>query len=122
MKRLLPIFAVAASIVALPLSHLALADPGNGRKGPPEKVKLCHVTGTNEDGTRYEGHVIEVAEPAVKAHCNHGDHTPGAGKEVGEECSRPTDNNYGGDPPGPAEEGDPIPCGDQDSTDPNWAD
>ena len=98
MKRLVPVFAVAASLVALPLSHLALA------QGPKkEKVKLCHITGQppqkcvnvregNPSGECVVGHVIEVSESAVPAHCGHGDHLNiNRNYEKGDDCERPVE-------------------------------
>ena len=73
MKRLIPVLAVAASVVALPFSHLALAK-AKGPKGPPIKQNVCHITEVVEEGgnpVRAEGHVIRVARPAVTAHCSH---------------------------------------------------
>ena len=102
MKRLIPVLAVAATLVALPLSHLALA--GNGNGGGKEKVKLCHITGEpaqecadttrpgNPSGKCLVGHVIEVSSAAVPAHCGHGDHRNiNPAFEKGDDCERPVE-------------------------------
>lgn len=75
MKRMLP--------VVLAGTLLALAGGVTLSMGAPRaRVKVCHATRT--DG----GHVIEVAEPALRAHLNHGDSVEAAaGLGVGDACT-----------------------------------
>lgn len=72
MKRSAGFCALVGVLVWVCGSHLALSVP----PGPPDKVTLCHVDKATGTGT-----VIEVAEPAIAAHCrNHdGDWTNDAG-------------------------------------------
>ena len=79
MKKLL--FAVAAVGFILVLQP---ADPVQADKG--DKTIICHLT----DGL--SGHVIEVSDNAVAAHCRHGlgDHNPTQEKRAGDFCSNPS--------------------------------
>ena len=86
MKRLLIVFCVVGFLAALPLSHSVLAGPPEDK---PAKVLVCHITNLNEAGTRLVGHVIEISENALPAHCAHGDHNPVIATKVkGDPCSR----------------------------------
>ena len=91
MKRLLSSLAVATSLVALPLSHFALAQPGKA----PAKERICHITGQGERNgvDSFVGHIIEVSARALPAHCRHGDHQhedlDNSGRNVGDPCGRP---------------------------------
>jgi hypothetical protein len=77
MKRLTVLLCLVGFIVALPLSHSAMA--AKKKKGaPPAKVEICHVT----DSTLWPhsagymavvGRVISVSKNAVDAHLAHGD-------------------------------------------------
>ncbi|MFC2156248.1 hypothetical protein ACFLT9_00285 [Acidobacteriota bacterium] len=86
MKRFLIGVLVLAFVVAIPLSTTLMAKK-------VDKVKLCHITGVNDAGTRLVGHVIEVAQSAVKAHCAHGDHNPKRTElPIGADCWRPANS------------------------------
>jgi hypothetical protein len=76
MKRLTVLLCLVGFIVALPLSHSAMAAKKKG--GPPAKVEICHVTDStlwpyNTAYTAVVGHMISVSENAVEAHLAHGD-------------------------------------------------
>ena len=69
MKRLLGLTAVVLALLAIPLSHLSMAQP-------PPRVTMCHlVTSTTHSNgwTTVVGHIIQVPAPAVSAHLGHGD-------------------------------------------------
>jgi hypothetical protein len=86
MKRLLILLCVVLFLAALPMSHLAFAGKPEEK---PAKVLVCHITGLNEAGTRLVGHVIDISENALPAHCAHGDHNPvNPDKVKGDPCSR----------------------------------
>jgi hypothetical protein len=73
MKRLIVVLCVAAFIIALPMSHSAMAK----RDLIIKKVLICHATDSFDilanEWTQIVGHVIEVSENAVDAHLAHGD-------------------------------------------------
>lgn len=83
MNKVIAIITVIAFIVAIPVSNNLMA-------GKEAKVKVCHITAEGEwrGANGYIGHVIEVSENAVKAHCSHGDHAPNPNKVIGDECGR----------------------------------
>jgi hypothetical protein len=67
MKRSLGLLAVVSMLVGIPLSHVLLAEkPGDVPRGK-DRIEICHIDEFDE------GHFIEVAEPAVQAHLDHGD-------------------------------------------------
>lgn len=78
MKRLTVLLCLVGIILALPLSHSAMAAKKKG--GPPAKVEICHVTDSavwpHQTPPQYMavvGHIISVSENAVEAHLAHGD-------------------------------------------------
>ena len=80
MKKLL--FAAAAVGLILVMQP---ADPVQADNG--EKTIICHLT------NGLSGHVIEVSDNAVKAHCRHGlgDHNPqSTNSQTGNACGRGT--------------------------------
>lgn len=86
MKKVIAVIALVAFIVALPTSLFLMAKKG-------DKTFVCHITGENDDGTRYVGHVIQVSNNTVKDHCAHGDHAPATWNQViGNDCSRNVNN------------------------------
>jgi hypothetical protein len=71
MKRIIILLCVVAFIVALPLSHVAVAG-----KGPAPKVNICHkpqYVGSLGGVDYYAGNIISVSENALDAHIAHGD-------------------------------------------------
>ncbi len=79
MKRLLILFVLVAFIAAIPLSHSLRAEK-------PAKFKICQLT--HDDGLKFHGHVIIVAESAVAAHYRQGNFDPRSCKnrEKGDPC------------------------------------
>lgn len=69
MKRLIGLTAVVLAVLAVSISHLALAQS-------PPIVFVCHLVKatTHPDGsTTVVGHVIPVPVSAVSSHLGHGD-------------------------------------------------
>jgi len=119
MRRFTAALAVVVLLGAVPFSHLALAQPG-----PPMKVAICHIFDIRpvdpddpEGPQEFVGEVLSVAEPALKAHCGHGDHDDPLPEDedgnpmIGAECTRPAD----------AAEGD-FTCNGENATTPNLDD
>lgn len=82
MKNFAVVLLVAGFILALPLSHSAMAKGRRHRKQKCQaKVQICHVNASNDSipiGSHSVitfGRVIQVPKRAVRAHERHGDST-----------------------------------------------
>jgi len=82
MKHFTVVLFVVGFILALPLSHSAMAKGKRHKKQRcQEKVLICHVNGSNDTipiGSHSVitfGRVIKVSKRAVRAHERHGDST-----------------------------------------------
>jgi hypothetical protein len=71
MKRLFATVAVLSALLAIPVSHFALADGGG-----TNEVTVCHVTRSisNHGGRTVSfGHYISISQNALPDHLAHGD-------------------------------------------------
>ncbi|UCF16093.1 MAG: hypothetical protein JSW59_01260 [Phycisphaerales bacterium] len=85
MKRLIVVLCVVGFIVALPLLHLAMANPPQGR------TWICHVTNVEILKPGYvlkEGRLIYLPGEAEAVHMAHGDFYPylAIDSHVGDYC------------------------------------